>query len=182
MNQRIVLTGGPCSGKTTLIEALAHRGFWVVPEAAIQVIEVLQREMGHEPFQRWRREQATESQTLICERQIQLEAAAGDRDGGVVFLDRGLVDGLAYCEFHRTPPPALLRGGLPLEGRYSRVFVLDTLANFRARAGTGRRSSDADSRAISVILERLYRQHGYAVTRVPELPVPERIERVLAKP
>ncbi|MFP4030570.1 MAG: AAA family ATPase [Desulfococcaceae bacterium] len=37
--RRIVSTGAPCSGKTTLLEALARRGFAVVPETARALIE-----------------------------------------------------------------------------------------------------------------------------------------------
>ena len=45
---RVVVTGGPGSGKTTLVEALAARVYATVPEAGIQVIEALNREPGLE--------------------------------------------------------------------------------------------------------------------------------------
>ena len=35
----IVITGGPCSGKTTIIQALAEAGHTTVPEAATELIE-----------------------------------------------------------------------------------------------------------------------------------------------
>ena len=35
----IVITGGPCSGKTTIIQALARTGYTTVPEAATELIE-----------------------------------------------------------------------------------------------------------------------------------------------
>ena len=35
----IVITGGPCSGKTTIIQALAEAGHTPVPEAAPALIE-----------------------------------------------------------------------------------------------------------------------------------------------
>lgn len=38
---KIVLTGAPHSGKTTVIEALLESGHLVVPETAITVIETL---------------------------------------------------------------------------------------------------------------------------------------------
>ena len=45
---RVVVTGGPGSGKTTLVEALGRRGYATVPEAAIQVIEAKNAELGVE--------------------------------------------------------------------------------------------------------------------------------------
>jgi predicted ATPase len=44
----VVLTGGPHSGKTTLIEELRRRGQRVVPEAALALIEELNAAMGVE--------------------------------------------------------------------------------------------------------------------------------------
>ena len=44
----IVLTGGSGVGKTTLVESLAARGYPIVPEAAMQVIDALNGLVGPE--------------------------------------------------------------------------------------------------------------------------------------
>jgi len=36
---KIVLEGGACAGKTSVINELEKRGFFVIPEAALQLIE-----------------------------------------------------------------------------------------------------------------------------------------------
>ena len=42
MNRRFVVTGGPGGGKSTLLEALAERGYRVAPEAARRLIGELE--------------------------------------------------------------------------------------------------------------------------------------------
>lgn len=164
--QRIVVTGGPGSGKTTLVEALGARGYATVPEAAIQVIDRLNAEMGVEGQKAWRSANRLEFQERVLSRQIEEEEAAGSAP--VLILDRGRLDGVAYCRFFQAPlPPGYAERAA--QGRYDRILVLDTLRDFDARASTGRTSGREDSIALGEVLESVYREAGYPVFRVPEL-------------
>ena len=163
---RVVITGGPGSGKTTLVEALGARGFATVPEAAIQVIAELNEALGVDGQKAWRREHRLEFQERVLERQIALEEAAGEPP--VLFLDRGRLDGVAYCRHFDAPlPPGYEERAAG--GRYDRVFVLETLANFADRSATGRTSDRAESVALGAVIEAVYREAGHQVERVPEL-------------
>jgi predicted ATPase len=172
-----VVTGGPCSGKTTLIRALDARGFVTVREAAIDVIEGLNRRMGVEGQRRWRRRNLLEFQRMILELQIERERAVADL-AGVVFLDRGIADGVAYLASAGIEPPA---GFLERARRsaYERVLLLETLGEFRDRSGTGRLSTRDDSVRIAGLIGRVYASLGVPVTHVADVPVAERVERVL---
>ena len=58
---RVVLTGGPHAGKTTLLNALGARGIRTVPEAAIEEIRALAATLGADNVQTWLpRQYATE--------------------------------------------------------------------------------------------------------------------------
>ena len=92
----IVITGGPCGGKTTIIAWLARRlrrkGFKVVliPEAARLAISVLgPPRTAREKF---------ELQTLIVRMQLAMEDAAMAlaRTQTVLIEDRGILDAKAY--------------------------------------------------------------------------------------
>lgn len=95
MIDRIVLTGGPAAGKTTLTRRLAESRpdrFILVPEAATQVYEILQT--------RWDRLDIAGRQDVqrrIYHLQIEQERLAlAEHPGKVLILDRGTVDGAAY--------------------------------------------------------------------------------------
>src|SRR5690348_8349682 len=97
--QKVVITGGPSIGKTTVIEILASRGFATVPEAARIVIE--EEKLKGSDLLPWRN--FAKFQELVFRKQLELEAQAS---GEVIFLDRGVVDGIGYCKCYGLPLPA----------------------------------------------------------------------------
>jgi predicted ATPase len=173
----VVVTGGPYSGKTTLVRALAGRGFATVPEAAIDVIGTLNDGMGLEEQRAWRRDHLLEFQQMVFELQVQREEALGPRPG-TVFLDRGIADGIAYCENAGIEPPARFRDRAVASG-YAHAFVLETLEGFETRSTTGRMSRREDSLRIGRLIAGAYRSIGVAVTLVGGLPVEQRLDLVL---
>ena len=172
----VVVTGGPGSGKTTLVEALGARGFATVPEAAIQVIGELNEELGLDGQKAWRGAHRAEFQTRVIRRQVELEERCTTE--GVTFLDRGRPDGLAYCRHFGGAVPEEVARLAPL-GRYDRVLVLDTLAHFEDRGATGRTSDRAMSLAVRERIEGVYRELGYSPLPVPEMEVGKRVEFAL---
>ncbi|MBI3542970.1 MAG: ATP-binding protein [Deltaproteobacteria bacterium] len=121
---RIVLTGGPSAGKTTLLELL-HRQYadavGVAPEAA----SILFR--GGFPRPQTSDDRA-HTQRSIYALQKELEASALERSrGDVVFCDRGSLDGASYWsgsvhEFARAMDTTVERE----LSRYAMVVHLET--------------------------------------------------------
>ncbi|MEM7308479.1 MAG: ATP-binding protein [Planctomycetota bacterium] len=174
----VVVSGGPGSGKTTLVAALGERGYATVPEAAIEVIAELNAEHGTDGQKAWRSANRTEFQLAVLRRQVRLEDELLAREPRTAFLDRSRLDGVAYCRHFGEPVPDELQRLAPL-GRYDRVLLLDTLANFERRAETGRTSDRAASLAIRDALEAVYREAGFEPIRIPELPLQDRVDFAL---
>ena len=87
MNLRFVLTGGPGAGKTTVLEALAERGYQYMPETARTIIkERLEAGLSLRP-------PLAQFGQDILQRDISYyrETAVTDKP---VFFDRGVVDAL----------------------------------------------------------------------------------------
>src|SRR5579862_2997894 len=91
--RKIVLTGGPCAGKTTLTQVISrvfHQDIVVVPEAASLLFTG--------GFPRWAEPEARRAtQRTIYHVQSGLEAAyASKYPDKILVLDRGTIDGAAY--------------------------------------------------------------------------------------
>ncbi len=176
--QSVVLTGGDHAGKTTLLEALRAEGYAVVHEAALEVIEELNHELGVDAQRSWRNAHWTRFQARVAQRQRELERAARDSGARALVLDRGLPDGIAFCRLAGVAlPDELLEG---LERRYDHVLLLDTVTPFAPRPETGRIGGLGRSNALRDLLRSVYEDLGYAPEPLALLPVPERMARVRA--
>jgi len=167
-----VLSGGPCSGKTTLLAELAARGHPVVTEAATELIaDPLTRDLRADPLDFQRR---------VLERQLENEARALDAHDGerLVFLDRGVGDGFAYLAHHGLAPfPEILAAWERVVGRYRAILFFAQRPDYHA--ATHRAENAADARAVHVRLLTEYRTRHARVIEVPWIPVDERVDRVI---
>jgi len=178
--RRIVITGGTHAGKTTLVRAMEERGFATVPEAGLLIIEQLNQELGVREQATWRRSNQREFQARVARLQLQLEQDTTPKRGDLVFCDRGVLDGLAFCAFFDIEPPIELVRAASTP-RYSAVFLLDTIQPFAGRRETGRTSDLETSLRMRALIERIYREASYPVESVPAAPMSTRIDWILGK-
>jgi predicted ATPase len=178
---RIVLTGGPHAGKTSLAREFERRGARVVREAAIECIARLVRELGPDGARDWRAAHVDEFQERIAHLQVELERGAPEAPDELCFLDRGLLDGLAYCRIAGQTPPRALFESLPL-ARYDAVVVCELVLPFSSRRQTGRLSSLERARLIEQTVFDVYAEHGYRTQRLECIsPVAARADLLLAR-
>lgn len=178
---KVVLTGGPHSGKTTLLEELARRRARVVPEAAIDVIGRLAAELGREAAREWRHTHVTQFQELIARRQLELEGAQLPTSGEPCFCDRGLVDGLVYFQLSGVEPSPFVRRAAGA-ARYDVVVLCELMLPFVERPESGRSSGLERALEIEARLERTYAGLGYPLLRLPALsPVATRADLLLER-
>ncbi len=175
---RVVVTGAPHAGKTTLLAALRDRGFSIVPEAALDVIGSLVRVHGAATARQWRTEHTADFQLLVTSRQIKLEREAELGSSGYVICDRGWPDGLAYAELDGLRTEPIIEHGAAL-APYAAVFVLEIVEPFDGRAASGRVSDEARARETHRALLRAYTLLGYSPVVVPLGSLETRIDTVL---
>lgn len=175
---KIVLTGAPGSGKTTLIDALRDLGEQTVPEAAIDVIQALVRELGLAEQDEWRRGDPLGFQQRIYRHQTELEAVLDPSRRS--FLDRGTLDGLAYLTMFNTQAPESFKVELAAH-HYDHIFFIEPLVldELDLRQASGRNDSEEEAAKLVELLQAVYRDNGYRIHRIPPLPIAERIQFVL---
>lgn len=163
-SEYVVITGGPCVGKTTLIKALRQNGHKVMPEVGTIVIR---RGLEHPARNRHA------FQASVLQRQLKMEARHA---GETRFLDRGLLDGAAYYQIDALPVPADFDA---LDVSHYRVcFVLEPLGMFE-HDGIRPQFEDLEfTERLTPLLENCYSERGIRTIRVPAMTVDERVKFV----
>lgn len=166
---RVVLTGGPHAGKTTLLKALEARGIRTVHEAALEEIRSLAASLGPENVQAWRRAHISEFQLRVSKRQKANEAAIQVPPTDLLIFDRGTIDGIAYCAHHNIPvPPELLE--IARSSHYDLAVLCDLILPFDSRPESGRTSDEAIAKNLDALLEKTYKELNVPTLRLPAMP------------
>ena len=148
---KVVLTGGPCVGKSTLIRMLEALGYLVLPEFATEVINDGGPDpcYDHEAFQ-----------FEVLRRQRLAEARL--HQAPLLFLDRGAPDGIPYREIYGRKVPGFFADLYP--NMYDVCFLLDPLP----WEADGVRYECADfTTEIQPYFGRAYENLDVPVVRVP---------------
>lgn len=160
--KKILLTGGPCAGKTTLAQVILRtfeKSVVVVPEAASLLF--------NGGFPRWESpvESLRSTQRAIYHVQLELEAAFAARyPDKVLVCDRGTLDGATY--WPDGPDSFLLAVGTDLKtelSRYDAVLYLESAAKqeyelFRDK-NPNRRESWEEAQRLDALNYALWKQH-----------------------
>jgi predicted ATPase len=168
----VAITGGPGSGKTTLIDRLADLGFATSHETARAYIvgELLKGRTIEDV-----RCNQPEMQAKILG--LSLQSASAELPGNVVFFDRGLPDSVGYHRLHGLDDSAARQAAERF--RYRTVFFLETvdLALDGVRTETPERAETVGRHLVEA-----YRDLGYTVVSVPQMSVDERVKFILEHP
>ena len=165
-----VITGGPSSGKSTVIRALKDMGYKTTIELARHYID-LQRMNGRSTDEI--RANQRQFQHKVLNLQIDLERRLDPQEE--IFLDRALPDEIAYYKYFGLAPDEKLVEYLDLH-RYKKIFIMDLLPLDSDYARTEDHQAQAD---LHKLIIAVYQQRGEPIVFVPVLPVKERVQFVL---
>ncbi len=165
-----VITGAPCSGKSTLIGQLASRGYQTIPESArVYIEEQMAKGQSTHPIR---------TNPAVLQRNIKVLQQSVE-DGlpaeATLFLDGALPGSLAWYRVYGLDPNEILPDCF--RHRYASVFSLAPLP-FRS---DGERVEEMVAIAgyLDLWQTRDYAALGYSLVRVPALPPEERLNYVL---
>jgi predicted ATPase len=151
--RKVIITGGPNSGKSSIIALLAERGHAVLAETARLVIE----QKGIYPW----------DDQLLFGRTVHREQLRREKEltGELVFLDRSLVDPVAYAEVAGIRLPEAIYRHIRDAGYHCDVFYLDMLPTYCM--DRERKDSPEQAAAVHDRLRTVYSRFGFNLVQVP---------------
>lgn len=166
-----VITGGPSSGKSTVIRLLKDLGYTTTREVARHYIDLQQ--INGRSIDEIRANQR-QFQHKVLNLQIDLERRLDPQE--MIFLDRGLTDELAYYKYFNLPPDEKLVEYLKT-ATYKKIFIMDLLPLDNDYA----RTEDVEAqKALHELIIESYKARPEPIVMVPVLPPEERVAFILA--
>lgn len=161
----MVLTGGPCCGKSTTINELKKRGYSILEEVAREILQE-ERYKENKDYELFQEE--------IFKRQVEKESKIVD----LTFLDRSTIDGIAYSLLYLKYIPFNVNS-YDLRNRYSKIFFLDRFP--LQKDGIRVEGDEREAQKVHEKIREAYLIMGYSLTKVPIMPIEERTDYILEK-
>jgi predicted ATPase len=172
--KRYVLTGTPGSGKTSILRCMEVAGYFVIEEAATDIIALRQAQGIPEP---WTRPSFIDDITNL---QKQRQMQASNLASGVQFYDRSPICTYALSTYLGFPISIALSTEMERieEGQIyqKQVFFIENLGFVEPTHA--RRISFEDSLRFEKIHEETYRSFGYEIVKVSPQKLSARVEKI----
>lgn len=171
--RKIVITGGPGTGKTSVIEALEGNGHFCFHEVSREIIRNAQKKGIDQLFLK----DPLLFSEMLLEGRIKQYKDADDIKRDLVFLDRGVTDVVAYMNyFGNEYPPVFNR--VCQEYIYDKVFILPPWKKIYTEDNE-RYESYEQAEEIHDEISRSYIFHGYEPLEVPQGTIADRTSFIL---
>lgn len=167
--KKIVLTGGPCSGKSTIIEELYKLGFPILRETAKEIVA----KRKHIPISK---EESEIRQDLIFNEQLKKENDTEKNQVSFLFLDRSLIDGLGYSVLYEGEESIVKYIPAIRTRDYHKIFLFERLP-FSSQGF--RPETDEEANKIHDAIYNIYKRFGHEPISVPKMSIEERVDFVL---
>ncbi|MFK5957427.1 MAG: ATP-binding protein [Lutibacter sp.] len=173
MQQKIVITGGPGTGKSTIINELMKRDFTCMTEISRE-ITLNARKNGTEQLFLTKPLLFSE---LLLEGRVNQYIESEKKDDNLVFFDRGIPDVHAYMNYISIdyPKTYLTKSNLY---RYNYIFLMPPWEEIYI-SDNERYENFEQALAIHNHLERTYKDLNYTIIEVPKGSVNERTNFIL---
>ncbi|MCY0093189.1 AAA family ATPase [Hoeflea ulvae] len=167
---KFVITGASGGGKSTLISALAAKGYATVPEVGRRI--VAEQVATHGTALPWLDQAAF--MDLLFARSIEAFDEAGDAAGEIVFFDRSFYEALAYGAVIGRPVPQTMAAAAAARRFDTPVFVCPPWQDIFTTDDERRHGFDFALRDHAANVA-IYQAAGYTLVELPRVPVAERV-------
>ena len=173
MIKKIVITGAPSTGKTSIIHKLQQEGFICVPEISREII-IQQIAIDGDALP-WKNLAEFSKQVTILRQSQFINATKNSTH----FFDRGLIDVVAYMNIDNLEIPEFISDVLNENKYHSTVFITpiweEIFENDRER-----KENIEQAIVIEKQLIKCYQSYGYNIIEIPKLSVEERVNFIIS--
>lgn len=169
--KRIVLTGGPGAGKTSVINILANKGFNIVPEPARTLIEDYEMNSPH------LHPKLSKENRILFQKAIENITIKDWFDNKSGFFDRSILDEIGY----RNRYGITINEELNLAAknyRYDVVFIFPFWKEIYKNDDVRHETSE-EAQIVGEFLHKAYNNYGYNPIIVPKIDADKRVEFIL---
>ncbi len=164
-----VITGGPSSGKTSLVNRLAEVGYTTAPEVARPYIEELLAK-SHTLHEIYQHNEQLQRDILAISLKRQRRFVPED----LIFFDRGTPDSLGYFRYYQLNAEQMLHGCKRM--RYKKIFFCEQLPMIQDEV---RIENNQTAKQISLLIREAYLHLDYDLIDLPNVSLDERLNILL---
>lgn len=162
--KKYIITGGPHSGKSSVLKLLEIQDIKVLHETARLIIREDQEKKKLNPAYHYL--YPWEDQTVFCrrchERQLEREKKLS---GELVILDRSIIDNLAYAAVEKIELDPEIYKDIADAGYEKKVFLFELLKSYKT--DSQRKDSEEQVKAVHRELYNVYSDLGFEIIDVP---------------
>ncbi len=173
VRRKIIISGGPSSGKTTIINALMEQGFHCEEEFSRHIIEEgIRTGSGIVPWDKL--DLFTEK---LFEGRIE-QFYHGDQFDETIFYDRSIIDSIAYMEHDdEVIPDQYVQDAKKLR-YYPQVFITPYWDSIYT-TDEQRKEPSEKAKSLEKAIIDCYKKYNYQTILVPKTTIEKRIEFIL---
>lgn len=172
-SRKIVITGGPGTGKTSVIKVLEQKNYLCLHEISREIT----REAQKKGFSQYFLEQPLLFSELLLEGRIKQFKDAEKFTSEITFLDRGIPDVVAYMDYFGNEYPEVFTE-VCKKYVYERVFILPPWKDIYT-SDNERYETYEEAVKIHDFVVESYKRSGYDAIEVPLGNLKERTSFIL---
>lgn len=171
----VIITGGPGTGKTSVINYLEVKGFVCVHESGRSIIKH-QLKINGSKLPWMDREGYAQEMYLqaICD-YLRIQAV-----NAFSFFDRGIPDVIGYLQLCKLPVPDNIRHSAKTYLYNPKVFITPPWREIYVN-DTERKQTFEEAVATYQVMVDVYKLLGYEIVEIPKITVAERADFILSR-